>query len=336
MGNIDGGHGARRLLDREAYRRLLVQRDGLATVLLLARAAFHVTLLACATLLFSTGHVTAAVLLLIPHFMAWSFLGWAGVGHELFHRSVFRARWLNLALFRLFSILTWNNYAYFEVTHPAHHRSTLEDDDLEANPQGRLTILETLALLTVDVGALWRRLKILVLNAVGVAPGGQAGKVFAPGSDAFAQLRNGARAVLAGQALLILTCLLLGSPFLALAISLAPFCVTFPNRTLAALQHFNLSADGPDGGYERSTRTLVLDPVTGFFYADMNYHLEHHHFPAIPHYNLRSVHDALRRDGRHRHVERGYLNGVKLLAREGFFTSAKTRGPPARPTPPNG
>jgi fatty acid desaturase len=318
--------GARRLLDREVYRRLLARRDGLAAVLLLARAAFHVTLLAGGALLFSGGHVIAAVLLLIPHFMAWSFLGWAGVGHELFHRSVFSARWLNLLLFRLFSILTWNNYGYFEVTHPAHHRKTLGEGDLEANPHGRLTVLGTLALLTVDVGALWRRLRVLVLNAVGVAPGGAFGQVFAPGGEAFTQLKNGARAVLAGQALLIATCLVFGSPFLALAISLAPFCLTFPNRTLAALQHFNLSADEVDGDYEDSTRTVVLDPVTAFFYADMNYHLEHHHFPAIPHYNLRGVHEAFRQGGKHRHIERGYWNGIKLLAREGFFTAGTTPG----------
>jgi fatty acid desaturase len=327
MADIDGEIGARKLLDREAYHRLLTKRDGLAAMLLLVRAAFHVTLLAGGNLLFSQGHVLAAIVLLIPHFMAWSFLGWAGIGHELFHRSVFSVRWLNLALFRLFSILTWNNYGYFEVTHPAHHRRTLGDGDLEANPQGRLTILGTLALLTVDVGALWRRLRVLTLNAVGAPPGPGLVKVFAPGSEELAQLRHGARAVLAGQALLIATCLFLGSPFLALAISLAPFCVTFPNRTLAALQHFNLFADETDGDYQSSTRTVVLDPVIGFFYADMNFHLEHHYFPAIPHYNLRRVHEVFGRSGKHRHIERGYWNGVKLLAREGFFTSRKTPGP---------
>ncbi len=313
----------RRLLDREAYRKLLVRRDGLAAMLLLVRAAFHVALLAGSNLLFSEGHVIMAILLLIPHFMTWSFLGWAGLGHELFHRSVFSSQRLNLALFRLFSILTWNNYGYFEVTHPAHHRNTLGAGDLEANPQGRVTVLGTVALLTVDVGALWRRLRILGLNAVGVAPKGVFATVFASDSEAFIRLKNGARGVLAGQALLIASCLWFGSPFLALVISLAPFCVTFPNRTLAALQHFNLSADKTDGDYQSSTRTVVLDPMTGFFYADMNYHMEHHHFPAIPHYNLRKVHEAFRLGGGHSHIECGYWNGLRLLAREGFFTFGK-------------
>ncbi len=327
MTGIDCEIDVRRLLDRESYRRLSAKRDVLATVLLATRATFHVSLLAGANLMCSQGHVLAAVLLLIPHFMAWSFLGWAGVGHELFHRSVFSARWLNVALFRFLSILTWNNYGYFAVTHPAHHRSTLGEGDLEANPQGRLTILATVALLTVDLGAVWRRLRVLALNAVGAAPQGSLAKMFPPGGKEFAQLRNGARAVLVGQALLIATCLGFKSPFLALAISLAPFCLTFPNRTLAALQHFNLSADERVGDYARSTRTIILDPITGFFYADMNYHLEHHHFPGIPHYNLREVHENFRSIGKHVHMEFGYWNGVKLLAREGFFMSGKTGAP---------
>ncbi len=328
MAEPDSEAGGQKLLDREAYRRLLTKRDGLAAMLLLMRLGFHVALLTGANLLFSRGHPVAAVLLLIPHFMAWSFLGWAGVGHELFHRSVFSARWLNLALFRLFSILTWSNFGYFEVTHPAHHRRTLGEGDLEADPQGRLTILGTLALLTVDIGAIWRRLRILGLNALGAAPQGGLARVFPPGSQEFARLRDGARAVLAGQALIITAGLWLGSPFLALAISLAPFCLTFPNRTLAALQHFNLSEDEVAGAYESSTRTVVLGPVASFFYADMNFHLEHHHFPAIPHYNLRGVHAAFEAAGRPRHVERGYWNGVRLLAREGFFTG-RTPGPPS-------
>jgi len=319
MAEIESRIGARQLLDRDTYQALLTRRDGLAAALLLVRVAFHIALLTFANLLFGQGHFVWAVVVLIPHFLAWSFLGWAGIGHELFHRSVFSARWLNVALFRLFSILTWNNYGYFEVTHPAHHRGTLKDGDLEANPQARLTVLGTLALLTIDVGAICRRLKVLVLNAVGVAPGGGAGRVFPPGSEEFRQLRGGARAALAGQALLIAACLLVGSPFLALAISLAPFCLTFPNRTLAALQHFNLSADETDGDYASSTRTIVLDPVSGFFYADMNYHLEHHHYPAIPHYNLRRVHEVFQRSGRPLHIERGYWRGVRLLARDGFF-----------------
>ena len=321
-----GERGEGRILDRETYRKLTVRRDGLAATLLLLRIAFHAALLAGASLLFARGQTVAALLLLIPHFVTWSFLGWAGVGHELFHRSVFSVRWLNTALFRLFSILTWSNYGYFEVTHPIHHRNTLGEGDFEADPQGRLSPLGTLALLTIDLGALYRRVRVLALNAAGVAPGGAMAAIFPAGSDAFLKLRNGARAVIVGQALLIATCLWLGSPFLAAALTLAPFCMTFVNRTLAALQHFDLRASGVPGDYESSTRTVILGPVAGFFYADMNYHIEHHHFPSIPHYNLRKAHAAVTARRRPLHLERGYWRGLRLLARKGFFTSGRPLG----------
>lgn len=320
------GHGLGPL-DRETYRRLSARRDGLAALLIAIRVAFHVALLAAGYWLFARGHVLAALLVLIPHCITWSFLGWAGIGHELFHRSVFTRRWPNVVLFRLFSILTWSNYGYFEVTHPQHHRSPLGAMDLEASPQERLTPWGTLALLTVDVPALRRRLRVLVLNAAGVIPAGRIAALFPPGSREAAQLRDGARAVLAGQALILATCLVLGAPYLAAAICLAPFCLTFPNRTLAALQHFNLPADEARGKYAESTRTVILDPVTAFFYADMHYHLEHHQFPSIPHYHLRAVHRAFLQSGGHRHLEHGYWRGLKLLAREGFFTAGRRPAP---------
>ncbi len=326
MAGIEGEARGLRLLDREAYRRWSQKRDLLAALLITVRVAFHASLLAAGTLLFAHGHVWAALLLLIPHFLTWSFLGWAGIGHELFHRSVFTARLPNVLLFRAFSILTWSNYGYFEVTHPQHHRTPLGANDLEASPQERLSWLGTLALLTVDVAAIWRRVRVLTLNATGTIPKGRFATLFAPGSREAVQLKNGARAVLAGQALILVVSLVLSGPYLAAAICLAPFCLTFPNRTLAALQHFNLSADEIRGQYEASTRTVVLDPVTGFFYANMHYHLEHHQFPAIPHYNLRAVHEAFKRQDAHRHIEHGYWSGVKLLAREGFFTAGKTPG----------
>jgi fatty acid desaturase len=323
MAGMDGETGGLRLVDREAYRRWSKKRDVLALVLIGTRVAFHATLLAAGTLLFARGYVWASLLVLIPHFLTWSFLGWAGIGHELFHRSVFTARRPNVVLFRFFSILTWSNYGYFEVTHPQHHRTPLGLNDLEAAPQERLSYLGTLALLTVDVGAIWRRVRVLAMNAAGRIPKGRFARLFAPGSREALQLRDGARAVLAGQALILVTSLVVGGPYLAAAICLAPFCLTFPNRTLAALQHFNLSADEVRGRFENSTRTVVLDRVTGFFYADMNYHLEHHQFPSIPHYNLRAVHEALILHGAHRHIECGYWRGVKFLAREGFFTAGR-------------
>lgn len=112
-------------LDRETYRRLAQPRNGPALTHLLLRAGFHLSLLALAVQLAASGLTLAAIIALLPHWAAWSFLGWAGLGHELFHRNVFSSRRANAILFRACSILTWSNDAFFELTHPLHHRHTL-------------------------------------------------------------------------------------------------------------------------------------------------------------------------------------------------------------------
>ena len=38
--------------------------------------------------------------------------------------------------------------------------------------------------------------------------------------------------------------------------------------------------------WRRSTRTYLAGPVVRFFYWNMNYHVEHHMFAAVPFYNL--------------------------------------------------
>jgi hypothetical protein len=75
-------------LDRETYRRLIRPRNGVALAHLALRAGFHLALLSLAVHLASGGRVAAALAVLVPHWAAWSFLGWAGLGHELAHRNV--------------------------------------------------------------------------------------------------------------------------------------------------------------------------------------------------------------------------------------------------------
>ena len=45
------------------------------------------------------------------------------------------------------------------------------------------------------------------------------------------------------------------------------------------------------------TRTILGNPVSRFFMCNENYHLEHHLYPAVPHYRLPALHAALRAQG---------------------------------------
>ena len=59
-------------------------------------------------------------------------------------------------------------------------------------------------------------------------------------------------------------------------------------------QHAGLAEDVLD--HRLNTRTVLMNPVFRFLYLNMNYHLEHHMFPAVPYRNLPSLHDMVRHD----------------------------------------
>jgi fatty acid desaturase len=304
------------ILDRETYRRLVRPRNGVALLHLAARAGFHLSLLALSVHLASTGRTLAALAVLVPHWAAWSFLGWAGLGHELFHRNVLSSRRANTVLFRACSILTWSNDAFFELTHPLHHRHTLGPADVEANAGARIPPVQWPWLLTLDLPGLLRRLRLLVLNATGRIPGDARIQALAPpGSPERRAVRNGARRVLAVQTVMAAVFLAAGQPILIAGVTLAPFCISGFNRVLALLQHAGLEAGSPETRFEVSTRTVRLGPVAAFFYANMNLHLAHHIWPAIPFYNLPEADRELVKRGASLQETRGFLAGLRLLIR---------------------
>ena len=57
-------------------------------------------------------------------------------------------------------------------------------------------------------------------------------------------------------------------------------------------QHAGLDEDVHD--HRLNTRTVLLNPVFSFLYANMNYHIEHHMFPMVPYYNLPKLHELVK------------------------------------------
>jgi len=62
---------------------------------------------------------------------------------------------------------------------------------------------------------------------------------------------------------------------------------------LAFPQHAALKFDSKD--HRETTRTVILGPILGtFFYANMQYHIEHHASPQVPFYNLPKFHEKIK------------------------------------------
>ncbi len=314
------------ILDRDAYRRLIRPRNSLALTHLGLRIGFHVGSLALATKLAADRHILTALLVMTPHLAAWSFLGWAGLGHELFHRNVFTSRSANGLLFKICSVLTWNNYAFFEITHPIHHRNTLGPEDVEANTKGHITPRQALGMFSFDLVGFIRRLRVLFMNATGRVPGGAKIQALIPEESLDRRrVRDGARIVLLAQSALVLVFVLAGAPILIIGVTLAPFLLSGFNRVLANLQHYGLSVGAPDTRYDQSSRTVRLGPVGSFFYANMNLHLAHHVWPGIPYYNLPEADRLLTGAGRHLYETKGFWEGLTLLSQPVSLSSRPSR-----------
>jgi fatty acid desaturase/nitrite reductase/ring-hydroxylating ferredoxin subunit len=59
-----------------------------------------------------------------------------------------------------------------------------------------------------------------------------------------------------------------------------------------ATQHLGLQEDVLD--HRLNTRTVYMNPIFRFLYLNMNYHVEHHLFPAVPYYRLPALHAEVR------------------------------------------
>ncbi|MEI6101308.1 MAG: fatty acid desaturase, partial [Eubacteriales bacterium] len=57
-------------------------------------------------------------------------------------------------------------------------------------------------------------------------------------------------------------------------------------------QHSGLDQDVFD--HRLNSRTIYMNPIMGFLYMDMQYHIEHHLYPIVPFHSLRKLHEKIK------------------------------------------
>lgn len=275
-------------IDTKTRRHLSTRNSARAWVHIAFRLAIQVGLIAGATLaLRSEAWLAGAALTLLSGAM-WGFLGWAGLSHELFHGTVFASSRQNRVLFRVFSVLSWGNYGYFEVSHWLHHKYTRFDRDPESADDDPIRLAELPWLVTLNLPAFAKRVVILARNSVGYVP------PFLAESATKKEKRSvqaGARVVLLTQTILVVIFLAMGMPEFILLITLGPFICSLPVRILELVQHKGLARGVND--FRLNTRTVRLPFIFAFLYCNMNYHVEHHVLPSVPYYHLPKLQDHL-------------------------------------------
>jgi len=253
------------------------------------------------------GQWLLAVTILILNGGAWCFWGWAGLGHEAYHKTLFRSARMNRSLFVFCGVITWSNYGYFSATHKRHHSRTLEATDPEDQSTKHVTAGELPFLFFFDVIGFAKRIKTLSLNSLGKLPNSRLDDL-SPREKR--EIIRAARVVLAFQASWFgFSFYGFRSALLVALSTLAPWIFRFPNVLLERMQHLG-GIRGSSSPFE-TTRTLILPRLLVWLYAGMNFHVEHHLYPFVPGYRLRRVNELISSQ----HVLGQSLLGISEVAR---------------------
>ena len=216
--------------------------------------------------------------------------------HELCHKTVFKTGALNIFFRNVYSFLGWYSHVSFWASHQAHHRYTLHPpDDSEVLLPVDLTLKSYLRFAFVNPRGLYLRLKQVLQLCFGIIENDWELALFPPeNADGRRALFNWARILIIGHGLIVLFSLLTGWWMLAVLVTLAPFYGGGFQYLLNVAQHIGMTDEVSD--YRINTRTLLLNPVLAFLYWQMNYHIEHHMYAAVPFYHLAELHRLIRDD----------------------------------------
>ena len=226
-------------------------------------------------------------------------------GHELAHKTPFRTLVLNEVFLKIYSFLCWFDYVGYRVSHVKHHQATVHADaDGEVVlPQGldwhgiKFIAME----LTVNPVKVFQVIRSMVCAAFGDVSrdgffkGKWMARILSESNAAVRrEHRNWARALVLGQVALATFFAATGHWFLIIVVNLGCHYCDWLQLLCGAPQHIGLSPNVPD--FRLCTRTFTCSWFPAFLYWNMQYHVEHHMFPAVPFYNLPRLREAIKND----------------------------------------
>ncbi|MDP6299425.1 MAG: fatty acid desaturase [Acidimicrobiales bacterium] len=208
--------------------------------------------------------------------------------HECSHGTAFRSPFLNTIVYYLASFMLWREPTVWRWSHYRHHTDTIiigRDYEIAYQRPSKIWFLPLTFSHLVNGPKLLIR---VIRHAFGNIDSQVASYV--PESE-FRKVFWEARVFL---------CINLGSLMLSLTFwSIFPIVfIGLPTIYGAWLfiffgltQHAGLQENVLD--HRKNTRTVLMNPIFGFLYSNMNYHLEHHLFPEVPYYALPLLNDEL-------------------------------------------
>jgi fatty acid desaturase len=212
--------------------------------------------------------------------------------HEAGHGTPFATGWMNSWLYQVASFQVMRRPTIWKWSHARHHTDTLivgRDQEIQV----RLPIRPVRLLLDFFGFALApREFASSILNAFGrideeeltLVPETERGRVVVE-----------ARAWVLAFAAIIGAAIWLGSWLPICLFGLLPSIGgAWLYNFFGIVQHACLPENVLD--HRLNSRTVLMNPVSRFLYWNMNYHVEHHMYPAAPYHALPLLHDTIRAD----------------------------------------
>ena len=224
-----------------------------------------------------------------------SFFGPPAAIHELSHGTPFKTKFWNELFIRIFGFLSWTNFVFFRTSHPQHHQLTLHKGrDLEIVLPMRFRPVDALYSLTFNPFWIIQQLKTHLRHSLGKIEGEWESRIF-PEADAGNRraLINWARVLVIGHLALAILFIATGQ-WILIPIIQFPFYCSWLAILCGFPQHAGLKSDIDDFRY--LCRTMLLSPIPRYLYWNMNYHTEHHMYPAVPFWKLPELHRLLQHD----------------------------------------
>jgi fatty acid desaturase len=245
---------------------------------------------------FWSGPVLLAALFV--HGTVGSFLGGTAC-HELGHKTPFKTKAINEFFLKLFAFFGWWNQVWFRPSHIRHHQVTVHKDyDGEVVLPQKFTFKDWrfwLSMFGWNPEETWNTFIIYYRRALGHMDNDWYEYVL-PEENAKLrrQHRNWARFTLIGHAVLAGIFTATGHWFLIFIFNIGAQYAGWLGFLCGQPQHYGLSPNVPD--HRLSCRTYTASWLPAFLYWNMQYHVEHHMFPAVPFFNLPKLRKIIEHD----------------------------------------
>jgi len=211
--------------------------------------------------------------------------------HEAGHGTAFKTGWMNEIVYQIACFMIMRNPVTWKYSHARHHTDTLivgRDPEiaLMRPPRAIHTILNFFGI--PDIIDAFKR---MLVHLTGQLSADEA--TFIP-QNKHQEAIFISRLWLLIYAGVITSCVLLQSWLPVLLIGGPRIYGSWHFNMTGLIQHGGLDDNVTD--HRLNTRTVFMNPISRFIYLNMNYHVEHHMFPAVPYYNLPALHQLLKDD----------------------------------------